>query len=222
MSTNLYVNNYENKPEQKLVNDLLEEVIKFHGIDVHWIPRTLVAEDSLYGEDPFSKFEVSYLMEMYIKNIEGFEGEGDFLSRFGLEIRDQLTLTLSQRRFTDVVGADGYPRPREGDLIFFPLNKKLFEIKFVEHEQPFYPMGTLPVYELRCELFVYSSQDIDTGIPEIDVVETLHTYANTDIDSTINETVAAATMKPGDDNVNVETAADAILDFSDGNPFGTF
>lgn len=220
MPTNMYINNFESQSEQKLVNDLLEEAIKFHGIDVHWIPRKLVAQDDLYGEDVFSKFEQTFLIEMYIKNIEGFEGEGDFLSRFGLEIRDQLTLTLSQRRFADL--GSGYPRPREGDLIFFPLNKKLFEIKFVEHEQPFYPVGSLPVYELRCELFVYSSQDIDTGIPEIDVIETLHTYANTDIDSTINETVGAATIKPGDDNVNVETAADAILDFSDGNPFGTF
>ena len=216
----MYVNNFDNQPEQKLVNDLLEEVIKFHGIDVHWIPRILVAEDDLYGEDVLSRFDRTFLIEMYIKNIEGFEGEGDFLSRFGLDIRDQLTLTLSQRRFADL--GSGYPRPREGDLIFFPLNKKLFEIKFVEHELPFYPMGTLPVYELRCELFIYSSQDIDTGISDIDGVETQFTYANTDVDSTTNEATAAATAKPGDDNVNVETAADKILDFSDGNPFGDF
>jgi hypothetical protein len=220
MPTNMYVNNFDNQPEQKLVNDLLEEVIKFHGIDVHWIPRTLVAEDDLYGEDVLSKFTRTFLIEMYIKNIEGFEGEGDFLSRFGLEIRDQLTLTLSQRRFTEL--GSGYPRPREGDLIFFPLNKKLFEIKFVEHEAPFYIMGNLPVYELRCELFTYSSQDIETGIPEIDVIETIHTYANSDIDSTTNEVTAAATAKPGDDNVNVETAADKILDLSDNHPVGTF
>jgi len=220
MPTNMYVNNFDNQPEQKLVNDLLEEVIKFHGIDVHWIPRKLMAKDEIYGEDVLSEFTRTFPIEMYIKNIEGFEGEGDFLSRFGLDIRDQLTLTLSQRRFDDL--SSGYPRPREGDLIFFPLNKKLFEIKFVEHEQPFYPMGTLPVYELRCELFVYSSQDLATGIPEIDVIETQHTYANADIDSTTNEIVGAATMKPGDDNVDVETAADKILDFSDGNPFGDF
>jgi hypothetical protein len=220
MPTNLYVNNFENKPEQKLVNDLLEEVIKFHGIDVSWIPRKLISKDELFGEDTLSQYTNTYLVEMYIKNIEGFEGEGDFLSRFGLDIRDQLTLTLSQRRFADL--GSPYPRPREGDLIFFPLNKKLFEIKFVEHELPFYPMGTLPVYELRCELFVYGSEVISTGISEIDIIETQHTYANTDIDSTVNETVAAATSKPGDDNINVETAADAILDFSDSNPFGTF
>ena len=209
----MYVNNFDNQPEQKLVNDLLEEVIKFHGIDVHWIPRILVAEDDLYGEDVLSRFDRTFLIEMYIKNIEGFEGEGDFLSRFGLDIRDQLTLTLSQRRFADL--GSGYPRPREGDLIFFPLNKKLFEIKFVEHELPFYPMGTLPVYELRCELFIYSSQDIDTGISDIDGVETQFTYANTDVDSTTNEATAAATAKPGDDPPRIaleEVAAATILD----------
>lgn len=139
MPTNMYINNFESQPEQKLVNDLVEEVIKFHGIDVHWMPRVLMSKDELYGEDTLARFDDAYPIEMYIKNVEGFEGEGDFLSRFGLEIRDQVTFTLSQRRFADL--GTSYERPREGDLIYFPLNKRIFEIKFVEHELPFYPLG---------------------------------------------------------------------------------
>lgn len=220
MPTNMYINNFESQPEQKLVNDLVEEVIKFHGIDVHWMPRVLMSKDELYGEDTLARFDDAYPIEMYIKNVEGFEGEGDFLSRFGLEIRDQVTFTLSQRRFADL--GTSYERPREGDLIYFPLNKRIFEIKFVEHELPFYPLGGLPVYELRCESFVYSSEVIDTGIAEIDRVESDYTYANTDIDSTTNDDTAAAVVKSGDDNITVESAAEDILDFSDGNPFGDY
>ncbi|NRA13584.1 MAG: hypothetical protein HRT57_16705, partial [Crocinitomicaceae bacterium] len=198
MPTNQYINNFENAQEQKLLNDLVEESIKFYGIDVYWVPRTFVSKDDIYGEDVLSKFTHAYPIEMYIKNVEGFEGEGDFLSRFGLEIRDQITFTVSQRRFDSMVsGYSGLPatqadysRPREGDLIYFPLNKKIFEIKFVEHEERFYPLGTLPVYDLRCELFVYSSEKIDTGIPELDKLETDFTYANTDVDSTTNEGTA--------------------------------
>ena len=231
MPTNHYINNFENTQEQRLLDDLIEETIKFHGIDVYWLPRSLLDEDTLYGEDDFSYFDHAFLIEMQIKNVEGFEGEGDFLSRFGVEIRDQVTFTVSRRRFHDIqfggVGdalgePDTYARPREGDLIFFPLNKKIFEIQFVEHESMFYPMGTLPVYELRCELFRYSSESITTGIADIDKLETERTYANTNIDSTTNETTAALTFKPGDDNITLEQEADAILDFSDRNPFGDF
>jgi len=231
MPTNLYINNFENVQEQNLLNDLVEESIRFYGIDVYWMPRSLVVEDRIYGEDLFSQFNHAYVIEMYVKNVEGFEGEGDFLSRFGLEIRDQITFTVSQRRFDSMVSgystlpatqAD-YSRPREGDLIYFPLNKKIFEIKFVEHEERFYPLGTLPVYDLKCELFVYGSEKIDTGISEVDKLETDFTYANTDVDSTTNEATAIETFRnPEDDNISIENAADNILDFSDGNPFGNF
>lgn len=233
MPTNHYINNFENVQEQRLISDLVEEAIKFYGIDVYWVPRTLMAEDSLYGEDLFSQFNIAHLVEMYIKNVEGFEGDGDFLSRFGLEIRDQITFTVSQRRFDSIGSANTTPmyttptgdqsgnRPREGDLIYFPLNKKIFEIKFVEHEERFYPLGTLPVYDLRCELFVYSSEKMNTGIHEIDRLELLG-YANDNILSTTDDATALAAAKPGDDNIIIETEADKILDFSDSNPFGTF
>jgi len=221
MPTNFYINNFDNPPEQNLVHDLIIESIKFYGMDVHWIPRiTSTTVDQLLGEDSSSRFESAYPIEMYIKNVEGFEGEGEFLSRFGLDIRDQITFTVAIRRF-EQIGAlepkpDGttveYARPREGDLIYFPLNGKLFEIQFVEHESLFYTSGTLPVYDLRCELFVYNNQTITTGVEEIDAIATTYAHGNTMLGTTSTTT----------DNDTIEAAANTILDFSETNPFGNF
>jgi len=164
--------------EQSLVEDLVIESIRIYGIECLYIPRTLVKEDLLFGEDVLSKFESAYAVEMYVKSVDGFEGDGDFLSKFGLEIRDQMVLTVSRRRFTEEVYLDGSDtvgttdRPNEGDLIYFPLNNKLFEIKFVEHEAVFYQMGSLQTYDLTCELFEYSHERLDTGVAAIDAIET--------------------------------------------------
>lgn len=216
MPTNHYINNHGSSPEQNLIHDLLIESIKFYGMDVHWLPRiSSTSADQILGEDTLSSFSVNHMIEMYVKNVEGFEGQGDFLSKFGLDIRDQITFTLAIRRFEQL--DSGYPRPREGDLIYFPLNKKLFEIQFVEHESMFYPTGTLPVYDLRCELFAYNQQSINTGIPEIDqIAQTTgdrgQAFANTFLD------VASAT----EDNFSIEERSDSVLDFSEDNPFGSF
>jgi hypothetical protein len=208
--TNQYINNFESAPEQNLIHDLLIESIKFYGMDVYWLPRTTSDTlDEIFGEDTLSSFNMARMIEMYIKNVEGFEGEGDFLSKFGLDIRDQITFTVAIRRFEQL--ESGIPRPREGDLIYFPLNKKLFEIQFVEHESMFYPTGALPVYDLRCELFVYSNQPINTGFDEIDQIAA----------TTGPRGQALANTMPTD-NVNIETEADSILDFSETNPFGSF
>ena len=172
MTSNLYFNNYAFSGEQNLIEDLIVESIKIYGLDVQYLPRTIVAEDSFFGEDPLSKFTDSYEMEMYIKNVEGFEGEGDFLSRFNLEIRDQITFTVSQRRWAEEVTlgdthtddeGNNIGRPAEGDLIYFPLTGKIYEVKFIEHESIFYQMGALQTYDLTCELFQYSHEVIDTG-----------------------------------------------------------
>ena len=166
--------------EQNLVEDLIIESIKIYGIEVCYMPRTLVKEDFLFGEDVLSKFEKAYGLEMYIKDVDGFGGDGDFLSKFGLEIRDQMTLTVSQRRFHEEIGADdttpvnetpGINRPSEGDLLMFPLNGKIFEVKFVEHEAVFYQMGSLQTYDLTVELFEYSHEQFNTGVEAIDNVE---------------------------------------------------
>ena len=180
-TVNQYFNNFGHQQSQWLIEDLIIESIKIYGIEVMYMPRTLVAEDTIWGEDTLSKFEDAYPLEMYIKNVDGFEGEGDFLSKFGLEIRDEMTLTVAQRRFDEEISlADsttptdattGIGRPSEGDLIYFPLNGKIYEVKFVEHESIFYQMGSLQTYDLRCELFEYSHQVIDTGITEIDAIE---------------------------------------------------
>ena len=219
MPTNMYINNFESSPEQNLVHDLLIESIKFYGMDMYWVPRTTSATaDQVFGEDTLSSFTQAYPIEMYIKNVEGFEGEGDFLSKFGLDIRDQVTFTVAIRRFEQLEAIETLPtqttapfaRPREGDLIYFPLNGKLFEIQFVEHESIFYTAGTLPVYDLRCELFVYNNQTITTGVPEIDTIATTYAYANTMPEGT---TV---------DNKKIQDQANTILDHSDPNPFGSF
>jgi len=177
-TVNHYFNNFTNSMEQNLVEDLIIESIRIYGIECLYIPRTLVKEDLLFGEDVLSKFTTAYPIEMYVKSVDGFEGDGTFLSKFGLEIRDQMILTMARRRFVEEVYVDGTDtvgttdRPNEGDLIYFPLNNKLFEIKFVEHEAIFYQMGSLQTYDITCELFEYSHERLDTGVAAIDNIET--------------------------------------------------
>ena len=158
--------------EQDIIEDLTIETIKAMGKDMVYIPRTLVNEDKLFGEDLISKFDDGYQLEMYIQSVDGFEGEGDILSKFGLEIRDRVELLVSRKRFEQTVGDyESVTRPKEGDLIYFPLSKTLFEINFVEHENPFYQLGKLYTYKLSCEVFTYSHEEIDTGYTDIDTVE---------------------------------------------------
>ena len=193
MTTNVFFNNFESYAEQNLIEDLIIESIRIYGHDLYYCPRTVVAKDELYNEDPVSEYKDAYLVEMYIKNVEGFEGEGDFLSKFNIQIRDEITFTVANRTFQNEVGAEEVlTRPQEGDLIFMPLTGKVYVIKFVEHESVFYQMGSLQMYDLRCELFEYSNEDLNTGVPEIDVLETKYstnaalqtgvdTYANGDL-----------------------------------------
>ena len=170
MARNPYFREYSG--EQNVVEDLTIETIKAMGKDMVYIPRTLVNEDKLFGEDNISKFDDGYQLEMYIQSVDGFEGEGDILSKFGLEIRDRIELVVSRKRFEQTVGIyESTTRPKEGDLIYFPLSKTLFEINFVEHENPFYQTGKLFTYKLSCEVFTYSQEDIDTGYTDIDTVE---------------------------------------------------
>ena len=176
MTTSVYFNHFENTSEQALHQDLIIEAIKNFGIDVFYIPRTLVNEDILYGEDTISEFTNAHLIEMYVKSVDGFEGDGDFISRFGLEIRDQVIFSVARRRF-DNLDINSQDRPLEGDIIFLPLNKKIYEVRFVEHESMFYQFGKLPIFDLTCELFQYDDQKIDTGIADIDKVEDENAYA---------------------------------------------
>ena len=237
-TTNFYFNNYGNNQEQSLIEDLIIESIKIYGIECFYLPRTMVAEDTLFGEDVLSKFENAYPLEMYVKSTDGFEGDGDFLSKFGLEIRDEMVLTISQRRFGEEVEisdtTESIGRPAEGDLIYFPLNGKTFEVKFVEHEAIFYQMGGLQTYDLRCELFEYSHQVIDTGIADIDVLEDTYSgdmrffelldeEGNAIVfengDKAIQEGFRVETADTSANNEFFQTSSTDFIDFSDNNPF---
>ncbi len=162
------------RDEQKIIEDLSIEAIKIYGHDFVYIPRTLVKEDELFGEDVLSTFDNGVELEMYIQNIDGFEGDGDFVSKFGLEVRDSMKLVVSKKRFEEEVSPveSSIKYPREGDLIFFPMTKGLFEIKFVEHENPFYQLNKLYTYSLSCELFQYAQEDLNTGWTDVDKIET--------------------------------------------------
>lgn len=176
---NLYVSDAV-RSEQNLYEDIVIEALKMYGQDVYYLPRDIVNEDTIFGDDVPSRFNSSYKIEMYIENIEGFDGEGDLFTRFGVEIRDEATFVVSRRRWDQQV--DRYDneisvrRPKEGDLIYLSLSNSLFEILHVEHEQPFYQLSNLPVYKMRCQLFEYSSEDLDTGIATIDDIQSNYDY----------------------------------------------
>lgn len=168
MATNFYLDHYQNRSEQNLIEDLTIEAIKFHGMDVIYLPRETFERDNIFGEDIRTLFSDNYLLEMYFDTVDGFEGDGNFLANFGMQVKDTATLVVSKRRFQEVVWDK--VRPMEGDLIYFPLANAIFEINFVEHENPFYQLGKLYTYKLTCELFTYSNEDFDTGTPVIDSI----------------------------------------------------
>ena len=162
--------------EQRLVQSLINEHLKIYGVEVTFIPRKFVNQSTIIEEVTASKFDDNFLIEAYVDNYDGYAGAGDVLTKFGMSLRDEVTLTISKERFEEFIApfmdADEdielSSRPREGDLVFFPLGQRLFEIKFVEHEEPFYQLGSNYVYKLKCELFEYEDEVIDTSIDAID------------------------------------------------------
>ena len=168
------------RSEQNLYEDIVIEAMKMYGQDVYYLPREIVNEDPVFGDDVPSRFSTSHKIEMYIENTEGFDGEGDLFTRFGVEIRDEATFVVSRRRWTQQVSriysGEAKIRPNEGDLIYLPMTNKLFEITHVEHEQPFYQLSNLPVFKLRCTLFEYSSEDLDTGVQVVDDIQSNYDY----------------------------------------------
>ena len=175
MPTNVYFDT-GTKPEQHLYEDLMIEQLKIYGQEVFYIPRTLVKEDELFGEDTLSKFGDAYLIEMYFENVEGYEGEKEIMSKFGLQMNEDVTFVVARRRFEQLVSHDSNlivkTRPNEGDLVYFPKVNKIFEISFVDHDDPFYQVHNVPAFKLKCKTFEYGGEDIDTGITEIDAIET--------------------------------------------------
>ena len=226
--------------EQLLMEDIIIECLKIYGFDVYYIPRSSVAEDDILTEDPLNKYENAYPLEMYMSNITGFEGEGDLLTKFGVEIRDTATFIVARRRWDEVVAKDGNAqlttRPAEGDILYFPLTKSYFEIRRVETKDPFFQVGKLYVFKLECELMQYSSERFETGIAEIDDTASekaidigayeirlgsgdaflLEYYAASKL---ISEAFNLSTIDASAQNETFRGDVD-ILDFSERNPFG--
>jgi hypothetical protein len=272
LATNKYFRPFTYGREQDTAEDLIIESIKIYGIDVKYMPRTIIGPDKLLGEDPLSEFNDAIDIEMYIKNTQQFEGEGDFLSKFNLEIRDQITFVMARKRWEQVAnekvlsevgyniqleeadtkawansvalrmesgGIEAYqttsPRPFEGDFIYFPLNNKLYEIKFVEHENIFYQHGKLYTYELTCELIDrMGALNFATGNTEIDSIQNRYSQdvliyqvlledvegsvRNEDGDSILWE-YRVETQNPTADNEYITQNSIEYIDFSERNPF---
>jgi len=229
-------------PEQRLYEDLIIEQLRAFGQEVFYLPRTLVNEDTIFGEDPLSEFNDAYLIEMYVENIEGYDGEKELMTKFGLDIQNEVTFVVARRRWEQLISLDQNlivsTRPNEGDLVYFPRTKHLFEISFVDHDDPFYQVQNLPVYKLKCRSFDYSSEQIDTGIVEIDNIETTYSldvlsYQLTLEDGTgsvlqegegtnylLNEDYTIETKDTKAQNDIFDTFNNTVLDFSESNPFG--
>ena len=239
MPTNVYFDT-GTKPEQHLYEDLMIEQLRIYGQDVFYIPRTLVKEDELFGEDTLSKFDDAYQIEMYFENVEGYEGEKEIMSKFGLQMNEDVTFVVARRRFEQLVSHDSNlivkTRPNEGDLVYFPKVKKVFEISFVDHDDPFYQVHNVPAFKLKCKTFEYSGEDIDTGITEIDAIETANSLDQLVYQVSLEDGTGSLLTESGDyiiqeafvvDTIDenamndfFETQDDNIIDFSESNPFG--
>jgi len=240
--------------EQRLYEDLIIEGLKIYGQDIYYLPRSLVNQDIILGEDTLSRFRTAHVVEMYMETTEGFAGEQEIINKFGLEIREDTTFMISKRRWQDQVDSahtmivEG--RPNEGDIIYMPLMNSFFEIQFVEDQEPFFQLGNLPVYKLRCTRWEYSSERLDTGVTDIDSAEDQYTLdqlqhqvslenevgsivlendsVTGDVNYMLLETYAIQTQSPYADNLDLDTeagfdtasTADDILDFTERNPFG--
>jgi len=243
MPTNVYFNT-GSTAEQRLYENLIIEQLSVFGQDVYYLPRKLVNKDTLFGEDASSSFNDAYIIEMYLDNIEGYEGQKEMMTRFGIDMQDEATWVVSKRRFEELISLDANlivsTRPNEGDLIYFPDGKKIFEISFVDHDDPFYQLQNLPVFKMRCRTFEYSHEDMATGLDAVDSIETAESldaleyqiilesgtdsgtnYLITeDGDWIVSEAYNIDSVDEGSDTDFFETQGDSILDFTERNPFG--
>jgi len=218
MARNRFFNQYTPvKQEQSLVEDLIIESIKIYGVDGYYLPRTHVNLDKIYGEDASMLFDDALEMELYIKSFDGFAGQEDFLSKFGLQIDESVTFVISQKRFTQSLKTsiiteysynmltedgdellsnrndvseydyDAIVRPREGDMIWIPMFASMYEIKFTQNIENFFQLGKLYTYEIRCDRLEYSSERIDTDVTEIDEIEDQYSLSNTNNEKLLDE-----------------------------------
>ena len=226
MATSVFFNNFASSQEQLLIENLIVESIKIYGHDVLYLPKRLGNKDEIFGEAPSSFFNASYLIEMYIKSVDGFTGDGTLFSKFNLEIRDRVTFTVTRRVFSEEISTtEAFQRPREGDLIYFPLNGKIFEIKYVDNFSMFYQLGALQVWDIECELYEYSNERFDTGIPEVDQVQDLYSTALVDGSALVDDSgvtlsdINLNAVESTIDNDDLQSESDGFIDFSERDPF---
>jgi len=234
MATNFFFNNFQASQEQLLLENLVIESIKIYGHDVYYIPRKLNNYDEVYGADDTSSYETAYPIEMYIKSIDGFSGDGEFLSKFGVEIRNQIVFSVARRIFSEeIFQFTTQVRPNEGDIIWFPLNQRLFVIRYVNKYEMFYQLGALQTWEMTCEVFEYAGEKFSTGIAEIDEIQTKY---NTDIfnwailtesgdrimteesNYLVLEAAKTNTIAPSDNDM-IQQESDEFVDWTAQNPF---
>lgn len=233
---NKFFNNYMSLTEQKLAMDLNAEAIGFAGMDVYYVSRTGTKKDDILNEYSFSKFEHATQVEMYLKNFNSFEGDGILMEKFGIEIRDQIILSVSKKTFErDIIQNMSWMfRPREGDLIWVPVLNAAYEIRYVNNTTMFYQFGEVQTYELVCDLFEYAQELFTTGIAEIDdfyskQYNTYEEFLLTDEDGNVitdeeGEEIAydydVENNDTGADNLEFEDKGDDILDWTEKNPWG--
>jgi len=215
MATNVFFQNYDFFNEQQLIDDLVIESIAIFGVDTYYVTKSVEAVDNIQNEASIAVFDNAYQMEMYVKSVDGFQGEGDFLSKFGLQIRDQVTFTVAMRTFERYATRvrPELMRPREGDIVYMPMNRKFFKVMFVEHESVFYQTGSLQVFDIKCELYEYSNERFSTGIPFID--SAFVPFSTTSIDNLSDLFDADPIAK----NVFYEYAGNTFIDFTEIDPF---
>lgn len=191
--------------EQNLLQVLTNECIQISGADFLYLPRSVVKLDELFREDTLAKFEKNFVIEMYIKNYEAFEGDGALISKFGFTLGDRLTLVVSRERFESIVGK---VLPVEGDLIMYPTSRSLFEVKYVDDKNPLFPLGTRQFFTLTCEVFKYSNETLDTGTEADEVSDKFSNDGATGI------------RDPYAKNAEIQTISNTIINFDENNPFG--
>lgn len=239
MTTNPYFRNYTHNGQQDLIESLIIESIRMHGMNVFYLPRTIGNRDDVFREDENTSFNAAYEIEVYIKNINKWGGDGKFLAQAGLEIRDEVNFVMAIRTFKETIGRPhNISRPNEGDLIYFPLNGKAFQINFVDHETIFYQMGKLQIYDLSCHLFEQNAEHFATGVPEIDV-ERIYAPTNTNMlewgllthngEALLTSSGALIvraeygidTIDPNAQNKEFQDEGNIILDFDETDPFSS-
>lgn len=206
--------------EQDLIESLIVESISIYGHGIFYCPRTIVKKDELYGEDSLSTYDRAYNFDVYVKSYDSYEGDGTFLSKFNLEIRDQITFVVARRTFYNEIANDAMiDRPQEGDLIYSPMTKRLFIIKYVNNSPIFYQMGSLQTWELVCEVFEYSNEKLNTGIAEVDVIEKKYSFATANSSNMSDADYIAALGDVYETNTELQAEGEGIIDWTHVDPF---